>query len=145
MAAARSVICDTCGKALGNPACASCRRAGSSGGRPTAASPAPPERSPAPAARERRDPRQQAPREDGTRASDPRLTTRDVADRLGVSTNFVVEEIQDGRLEALVIRRPGVRTVYRVAEAALEDYFRRFKWTSSGLAERPDPSHHAKR
>jgi excisionase family DNA binding protein len=99
--------------------------------------------------RERRDARRQVPLAGGERASDPRpgphLTTRDVADRLGVSTNFVVEEIQAGRLQALVIRRAGVRTLYRVSDANLDTYLARYQWTSTGLAERAEPSHEQKR
>ncbi len=34
------------------------------------------------------------------------LTTRGVANRLGVSTNFVVEEIRSGRLKGLSSARP---------------------------------------
>jgi excisionase family DNA binding protein len=53
------------------------------------------------------------------------LTTRDIADRLGVSTGFIVGEIRDGRLAALQLRRTGKRTVYRVSEADFDAYVAR--------------------
>lgn len=129
---ALTVTCETCGQPLGNPACAACRRAGASSARGPTRGPSPPLTRPEAVQGERRAPERQAPRHGGQRASDPRLTTRQIADRLGVSTNFIIGEILEGRLEATVLRRPGVRTVYRVAEVALEDYLRRHKWTSTG-------------
>jgi hypothetical protein len=93
-----------------------------------------------PVLRERRDSAAR-PLIGGARATDPKLTTRDVADRLGVSTNFVIGEIRDGRMAATVIERPGVRSIYRVSELALLDYLRRHQWMSTGRAERTDAPH----
>lgn len=70
-----------------------------------------------------------APDAGGRCASDPKLTTRDVADRLGVSTNFVVGEIADGRLPGLVLEGRGGRRVYRISEASLQAYLRKHQWT----------------
>ncbi len=56
------------------------------------------------------------------------LTTRQVADRLGVSTDFVVGEIRDGRLKASVLTRPSRRSLYRVSEGALAVYLRAHHW-----------------
>jgi excisionase family DNA binding protein len=77
---------------------------------------------------DRRRPDHQKPDADGRRQSDPRLTTRECADRLGVHTSFVVGEIRDGRLEALVIERASRRAVYRISEAALRAYLTRHRW-----------------
>lgn len=63
-----------------------------------------------------------SPRLNGRRATDPTLTTRDVADRLGLSTAFIVGEIQDGRLEALTLRRVDKRNIYRVSERDFAAY-----------------------
>ncbi|HXO84683.1 MAG TPA: helix-turn-helix domain-containing protein [Gemmatimonadales bacterium] len=70
-------------------------------------------------------------RVDGRRETDPRLTTRDCAERLGVSTNFIVGEIRDGRLRALVIRRGRRRSMYRIAPADLNAYLRQHRWTKA--------------
>ena len=70
---------------------------------------------------DRRNPSRQTPKADGRRATDPILTTRDCANRLGVSTDFIVGEIQDGRLTAYTNRR-GRRAVYRVAPADFDTY-----------------------
>lgn len=69
-----------------------------------------------------------APRSDGRRATDPRLTTRAIADKLGVGTQFVLDEIHDGRLDALVLERPGARRVYRVTPQAFDEYLARHRW-----------------
>ena len=79
---------------------------------------------------ERRSPGVQEPRVDGRRDTDPRLTTRDCADRLGVTPGFVLGEIKAGRLEAVAYRRGGLRAVYRVSPAALASYRRQYGWTS---------------
>ncbi len=78
-------------------------------------------------AERRRSTRQEA-RIDGQRATDPRLTTRDCGDRLGVSPGFIVGEIRDGRLPALVLEREGLRTIYRITPRDFEGYCRRFEW-----------------
>jgi hypothetical protein len=57
------------------------------------------------------------------------LTTAQCGGRLGTSPDFVVGEIRDGRLAALVIERPGLRTVYRITEAALKTYMTKYRWT----------------
>jgi hypothetical protein len=66
-------------------------------------------------------PRDAAPRITGRRSTDPTLTTRDCADRLGVSTGFIVGEIRAGRLAAFALKRRH-RTTYRVAPADLAAY-----------------------
>lgn len=79
---------------------------------------------------DRRVPHQQVARVDGRRDSDPTLTTSDCARHLGVSTKFIVGEIRDGRLRALVITRPRRRCMYRVSPAALKAYLLQFRWTT---------------
>lgn len=88
-----------------------------------------------PGSRDRRNPARDLPSAAGHRATDPTLTTRDCADRLGVSPRFIVDEIRDGRLAALVLARPGHRTVYRVAPADLAAYLARFGWTAQARSE----------
>ena len=66
----------------------------------------------------------------GRRSTDPCLTTRDCASRLGVSTEFIRGEIRDGRLKALVIERPPNRLIFRVSERELAEYVRRYQWTT---------------
>jgi hypothetical protein len=46
-----------------------------------------------------------------------------------VSPAFIVGEIHDGRLRAIVLERPGRRRVYRISPAALSAYQRRYTWT----------------
>jgi excisionase family DNA binding protein len=59
--------------------------------------------------------------------TDHTLTVRQVADQLGVDTEFVRGEIIDGRLSAAVeIRRPGGRTYRRIARTDFLIYCR--KW-----------------
>jgi excisionase family DNA binding protein len=66
------------------------------------------------------------------------LTTRQAATRLGVSTAFVLGEIHDGRLPAIILARPGkARRVYRVTPAALETYRRRYCWSSTKWVDAP--------
>ena len=50
------------------------------------------------------------------------LTTRQVAEHLGVSTAFVRGEIQDGRLPSHAITRSGKRTIYRVSLTQFRAY-----------------------
>lgn len=54
------------------------------------------------------------------------LTTKQCAVKLGMSTDFVLGEIRDGRMEAHVIARDGKRTVYRISAESLERYRHRF-------------------
>lgn len=82
-----------------------------------------------PVQRERRDVGHQAPLVDGQRASDPRWKPRDIADRLGVTPGFIVAEIREGRLEAVVIERPDRNAVYRISDDQFAAYCRRFLWT----------------
>lgn len=138
---ARTVTCDTCGKALGNPACPACRRAAPSPPPLSSDLPAAAVPGSGPVLRDRRDQAEQKALVGGARATDPRLTTRDVADRLGVSTNFVIGEIRDGRLDAMVVEREGLRALYRISESSLATYLQRHKWTSTGRADAPDAPH----
>jgi len=84
---------------------------------------------------ERRDPTRQRPKPGGERHDDPPvdelLNPAQCAARLGLkSSSFVIGEIRDGRLQAaLVLERPGKRTIYRVHPAALEAYKHRYHWT----------------
>jgi len=78
---------------------------------------------------ERRDPARQAPRPDGERDTDPILTTRMIADKLGTTTQFVVDEIKAGRLHA---KRHdlGGRPMYRVQPVDYASYYARH-WTAA--------------
>ena len=116
-----TVICDACGQPMGNTACAACRRPETS---------PPLTRAELERARDRRDPAKQVPDPLGRRATDPYLTTRDCANRLGVTTEFIVAEIQDGRLQALVIKRTGFKNIYRVSPQELEAYLHRNRWSA---------------
>lgn len=82
---------------------------------------------------DRRNPDRQRPIMGGERKTDPPsddwLTTRQCATRLGLTTpEFIVGEILDGRLCALVIERPGMRRIYRVKASALQTYISRYSW-----------------
>jgi excisionase family DNA binding protein len=81
--------------------------------------------------KERRSAPRQESRVDGRRDTDPRLTTSDCAQRLGVSTQFIVGEIREGRLRALVIQRGRRRAMYRIAPADLAAYLRQHRWTTT--------------
>ena len=89
---------------------------------------------------DRRDPQRQRPDPLGDRVEDPSnnfgmLRPIDCARRLGVGSAFVIGEIRDGRLRcAVVLERPGKRTVYRIRPADLEAYMTRYNW--KGLAAR---------
>lgn len=83
---------------------------------------------------ERRVPAHQETRVDGRRETDPRLTTRHCATRLGVSTQFIVAEILAGRLHALVIQRGDRRAIYRISPAAFHAYVRRHRWQGAQSA-----------
>lgn len=50
------------------------------------------------------------------------MTTRHCADRLGVSTGFVVGEIKAGRLHGHQLLREGKRPFYRIAPSAFAAY-----------------------
>jgi excisionase family DNA binding protein len=81
--------------------------------------------------RDRRSSKPVEPTLDGRRDTDPRLTTSDCARRLGVSTQFIVGEIHEGRLRALVIRRGRLRAMYRISPADLTSYLQRHRWTTA--------------
>lgn len=53
------------------------------------------------------------------------LSTRECADRLGVTTDFIVGEIRDGRLAARVMTRESGRPLYRIEAAAFTTYLAR--------------------
>lgn len=63
----------------------------------------------------------EAQRSAKVKALSPKFTTRDVADLLGVSTDFVLDEIKDRRLLANQVKR-GQRTIYRIEYADLKAY-----------------------
>lgn len=56
----------------------------------------------------------------------PTMTTSDCARHLGVSTSFIVGEIRDGRLRALVLQRGRRRALYRISPAAWRAYLREY-------------------
>lgn len=62
------------------------------------------------------------------------LTTRQCADRLGVSTDFIRGEIGDRRLKAHVVAREKKRTIYRVTAEDFGAYLRRYYGRSEQLA-----------
>lgn len=62
------------------------------------------------------------------------LTTRQCADRIGVSTDFIRGEIEDRRLKAHVVARDKKRLVYRVSLEDFEAYLRRHHGRSEQLA-----------
>jgi hypothetical protein len=51
-----------------------------------------------------------------------RLTTRQCAEYLGVTTNFIRGEIRDGRLVAVVNVKRGARSLIRIAMVDLKHY-----------------------
>ena len=93
---AYTVTCETCGETPPNPACPTCRRSGATGTRTAGRQ--------APAPVDRREPARQRPIPGGTRRYDPRLapgqdpplTTRDCADWMGLTTEFIRGAIDEG-------------------------------------------------
>jgi hypothetical protein len=72
---------------------------------------------------------QQDPHLDGRRATDPTLTPRYCASRIGMSTAFIINEIRGGHLRALVIKNPGRRVSrYRISPADFQTYLARYGW-----------------
>jgi len=70
----------------------------------------------------------------GRQGTDPHLTTRDLADWSGVSTDYYVGEIRDGHLPAAnVALHPG-RKCYRVRLSAFRAYLKR-----RGVTRLPTP------
>lgn len=57
------------------------------------------------------------------------LTTRECADIMGVSTDYVWVEIRDGRLKAENVAGSGKRASYRVHEEDFLDFLKRIKWS----------------
>jgi hypothetical protein len=81
---------------------------------------------------DRRNPQRQAAKVDGQRATDPTLSTRECAKKIGLDTEYIVGEIRDGRLKAFVISRPGRRPIYRVTPADFDAYLARYgSWTKT--------------
>jgi len=61
-----------------------------------------------------------------------RLTIREVAERLGVSTDTVLRDSKLGRLRVINMRPPGMKPKYRVTEEAFDEY-------AKGLSESSTP------
>ena len=53
------------------------------------------------------------------------LSTQEVAERLGMSSEWVRRQILAGRMRAVVYQTSG-RSIYRVSESALDEFTRRF-------------------
>lgn len=62
-----------------------------------------------------------------------------------MSTGFIVGEIRDGRLKARVIQRDGYRAIYRISEAAFDDYIRRTAWSAVERTDRTAPTDRTER
>ena len=77
---------------------------------------------------DRRRVNRQDPQGNGRRETDPTLTTSVCAERLGVTSQFIVGEITSGRLAGLVLERGLGRRIYRVSPAALRAYIRKYRW-----------------
>lgn len=129
-----TVTCDACGEPLGNASCPACRR--------YVAKPTPeviaPQRPVIPASgpvqRERRQAERQRPLIGGARQTDPPLTTRDCADWMGLSTEFIRGAIDDGALEAEDVTINGKR-VLRIHLDRFVAYLRAIGWKR--LPKRP--------
>jgi hypothetical protein len=111
----RTVTCEVCEQPMGNPACPACRT---------------PRASP-PVADRRRRPR---PLPGGSRPNDPPpspteppLTTRDCADWMGVTTEYIRGAIVDGQLEAEIVTVNGRRMI-RVHVDQFREYLQRIGW-----------------
>lgn len=64
------------------------------------------------------------------------LTPRQCANRLHIpGTAFILGEIREGRLPALVLERPGHRALYLVNPKALEAYRKRYRWIQPIIPE----------
>ncbi len=130
---ALTVTCDTCGQPLGNPACPACRRSRVTRQLPPLPAvdipPAPslPLPGSGPALRERRDGQRSGAILGCHRATDPPLTTRDCADWMGVTTEFIRGEIDDGKLEAEDVMVNG-RRIIRVHLDEFRAYLQKIGW-----------------
>lgn len=70
------------------------------------------------------------PQRGGRRSTDPPpLSTRECADYLGVSTEYIRKVILDGHLQAEKIEVPGRQPVYRVTEADFLAFLKLVKWS----------------
>jgi hypothetical protein len=133
------VICDTCGESLGNPLCGACRR--------YAAKPVPPvqaKRTPlvpgsGPVQRERRNIDRQRPLLGGERVTDPPLTTRDCADWMGMTTEFIRGAVDEKTLEAEDTVINGRRAI-RIHLDDFITYLKRIGWKR--LPRRPGEGEH---
>lgn len=70
---------------------------------------------------ERRDATRHVPLITGRRRTDPVLTTADCARRINASTDFIVQQIREGYLEAYAFTNGG-RPMYRISEDAWQAY-----------------------
>lgn len=77
---------------------------------------------------ERRDPSRQDPLPGGTRAGDPPFTTRECADWMGVTTEYIRQAIESGQLEAETIPTSGRRVMHRVHLDKFIEYLKRIGW-----------------
>lgn len=60
----------------------------------------------------------------------PPLSTRECADLIGVSSDFILDAIKDGTLVAETLRRkPGTRAMYRVYEDEFLAWLTRIGWS----------------
>jgi excisionase family DNA binding protein len=60
----------------------------------------------------------------------PPLSTRECADLIGVSTDFILDAIKDGALRAERLqRRPGARAIYRVFEEDFLGWLKASGWS----------------
>jgi excisionase family DNA binding protein len=121
------ILCDTCGEALGNPQCTACRRYSHPAGGSTSLRPEPVPPGSGPVQRERRQPERQRPVLGGARKTDPPLTTRDCADYMGLTTEFIRGAIEDGQLEAEDVIING-RRVIRIHLDQFVAYLKSIKW-----------------
>ena len=124
---AQTVTCDACNEPLGNPSCPACRRYAAKPTAPPIAVQAASVPASGPVQRDRRDAQRQRPLVGGTRKSDPPLTTRDCADWMGVSTDYIRGAIDDGKLEAETVTISG-RKLHRIHLDAFRAWLQAIGW-----------------